>query len=69
MPHLGLTRPLGKFYLTDKLGNKPRGRILVLYFLIEGPLVAAQRLHGFIKGLQRRLIEARADMTRQRRIA
>ena len=29
MPHLAITRPLGKFYLANELGNKPGGRVLV----------------------------------------
>jgi hypothetical protein len=35
MPHFALTSPLSEFYLTYELGNKPRGRVLVLHFLVE----------------------------------
>jgi len=41
MAHLGLTRPLGKFYLPHELGNEPRGRLLVRNFFIERLLVSA----------------------------
>ena len=62
MPHLGLTRPLGEFYLAHELRDKPRGRGLVLYFLIERLLVGTQRLHRPIERLQCRLVESGADM-------
>ena len=62
MPHLGLTRPLGEFYLAHELRDKPRGGVLVLHFLIERLLVGAQGLHRSIERLQRRLVEAGADM-------
>ena len=48
MPHLGLTRPLGEFYLADKLWDKPRGGVFGIHFLVERLLVGAQGLHGFI---------------------
>jgi hypothetical protein len=35
MPHLAFTRPLGEFYLTYELRNKPRGRGLMFHLLIE----------------------------------
>jgi hypothetical protein len=63
MPHLAFARPLGEVYLADELGNKPRGRFLVLHFLVEGFVVGAQRLHRSIERLERHLVEARADMT------
>jgi hypothetical protein len=62
MPHLGLARPLGKFYLGNKFGKKPCGRIPVFYFLIEGLLVGAQGLHRSLERLQSRLVEAGAHM-------
>jgi hypothetical protein len=62
MPHLGFACPLSEFHLTHKLGDEPRGRGLVLHFLIERLLVGAQRLHRFIERLQCRLVEAGADM-------
>src|SRR5262249_20862784 len=62
MPHLALTRPLGEFYLAYELGNKPSGRFLVLHFLVERLLMSAQGLHRSIKRLQRRLVEAGANM-------
>src|SRR6516162_7160733 len=62
MPHLAITRPLGEFYLAHKLGNKPRSRVLVLNFLVEGLLVGAQGLHRSMERSQRRLVEAGADV-------
>src|SRR5262249_55694080 len=62
MPHLALTRPLGEFYLAYELGNKPSGRVLVLHFLVERLLRGAQGLHCSIERLQRRLVEAGANM-------
>ena len=62
MPHLGLTRPLGEFYLAHELRDKPRGRVLVLHSLIERLLVGTQRLHHLIERLQRGLVESGADM-------
>src|SRR6516165_9158881 len=62
MPHLALTRPLGEFYLAYELGNKPGGCVFVLHFLVDRLLVGAQRLHCSIERLQRRLVEASADM-------
>jgi hypothetical protein len=69
MPHLAFPRPLGEFYLAHELRNKPRGRILVFHFLVERLLVAAQGLHRSIERLERRLIEAGADMTFIRLVA
>ena len=57
-----VTRPLSEFYLPHELGNKPRGGVLGLHFLVERLLVGAQRLNDFIDRLQRRLVEAGADM-------
>jgi hypothetical protein len=62
MPHLVVTRPLREFYLSHELGNKPCGGVLVFHFLVKGLLVGAQGLHRFIERLQRRLVEAGADM-------
>jgi hypothetical protein len=44
MPYFALNRPLGEFYLAYELGIKPRGRVLVLHFLVERLLIGAQRL-------------------------
>src|SRR5690348_1865930 len=63
MPHLALTRPLREFYLAYELGNKPRGRVLVLHSLAERLFVGTQGLHRSIERLQRCLAEAGADMT------
>src|SRR6516225_231980 len=62
MPHLALTRPLAEFYLAYELGNKPSGRLLVLHFLVERLLMGAQGLHRSIERLQRRPVEAGADV-------
>src|ERR1700730_4306612 len=62
MPHFGLTRPLGEFYFAHELRDKPCSCVLILHFLIERLLVGAQGLHRPIEGLQRRLVEAGADM-------
>jgi hypothetical protein len=63
MPHLAFARPLCELYLAHELGRKPGGRFLVLHFLVEGLLVRAQRLHRSVERLERRLVEAGADMT------
>src|SRR5580704_15459681 len=63
-PHLAFARPLSELYLAHELGNKPRGRSLVLHFLVEGLLIGAQRLHRSIERLERCLVEAGADMPR-----
>jgi hypothetical protein len=52
--HLAVTRPLGEFYLSHELGNKPRGSDLGLHFLVERPLIGPQRLHRAIDRLKRR---------------
>ncbi len=62
MPRLPFTRPLGEFYLAYELRNKPPGPGLVLDLLFERLLFGAQGLHSFIKRLERRLVEAGADM-------
>jgi hypothetical protein len=64
MPHLAFARPLGELYLAHELGNKPRGRFLVLHFLVEGLLVGAQRLHRSIERFEGRLVEASANVPR-----
>src|SRR5271167_4244472 len=60
--HLAATRPLGEFYLSHELGNKPCGRDLGLHYLVERSLIGAQRLHCAIDRLKRRLVEAGADV-------
>src|SRR5262249_42655244 len=62
MAHLPFTRPLGEFYLAYELGNKPGSCVLVLHFLVERLLVGAQWLHRSVERLQRRLVEAGANM-------
>lgn len=64
MAHFAVIRPLGEFYLTHKLWDKPRGRVLVFHLLIEGLLAGAQGLHPFIERFQRPGVEAGADMPR-----
>jgi hypothetical protein len=63
MPHLAFARPLSELYLAHEPGRKPRGHVLVLHFLVEWLLVCAQRLHRSIERLERRVVEAGADMT------
>jgi hypothetical protein len=36
VPHLVVTGPFGEFYLANEIRDEPCGRVLVLYFLVEG---------------------------------